>query len=232
MDDSTKTSKEELLAMAEKFVCPVHPDRQITDDRSVGCQECIEGKPEEFQVQRVKSHSKALETIENLFTQSYCTTHPRKEAQMFCKTEKIGRCLECISNQCGPSQHEFVEIKPLYHEKITESKRVQTLMTEYKDRYSQKAKRAFEKFETVEIERVNTAFDEFVKGIEQMRERTISDMHTRIDDYRRRLNCLHDQETAELEGILDPAKWESLQNAQLIAYNPKFNKSYRPEEKT
>jgi len=70
---SASVDLQELLRIAKKFTCPVHPDRDIREfcftDSTFGCQECVDYKPEEWSFAKTRSSTSAVKVIEKLISQ-------------------------------------------------------------------------------------------------------------------------------------------------------------------
>eukprot|EP00357_Protocruzia_adherens_P032825 CAMPEP_0114988186 /NCGR_PEP_ID=MMETSP0216-20121206/9451_1 /TAXON_ID=223996 /ORGANISM="Protocruzia adherens, Strain Boccale" /LENGTH=611 /DNA_ID=CAMNT_0002350923 /DNA_START=39 /DNA_END=1870 /DNA_ORIENTATION=- len=118
-----KPSRHLLISQAKEFLCPIHPDRDIKgfcfNDFTFCCFDCMDEKPEDFRVERVKNNQRALEIVERVFKKSTCEPHD-KEAVLFCTVENSGKCPQCVLSSCHPNGHQVADIKTLYDSKMEE----------------------------------------------------------------------------------------------------------------
>mmetsp|Transcript_4167 Transcript_4167/g.4639 ORF Transcript_4167/g.4639 Transcript_4167/m.4639 type:complete len:417 (-) Transcript_4167:2291-3541(-) len=147
------SSLEQLRKIADEFKCPAHPNKKLRGfcftDKTFGCEECIENKPEDSKVEFFRSSKMAIALLDELVIDCLCDAH-QSQIMFYCLEENFGKCPQCIAECCQPKKHEYEELPQLHKKMVPE---VESFFEKLQNLIP-----AFQKYEDIDISRAKDLY--------------------------------------------------------------------------
>eukprot|EP00357_Protocruzia_adherens_P034360 CAMPEP_0114977962 /NCGR_PEP_ID=MMETSP0216-20121206/3537_1 /TAXON_ID=223996 /ORGANISM="Protocruzia adherens, Strain Boccale" /LENGTH=330 /DNA_ID=CAMNT_0002339095 /DNA_START=14 /DNA_END=1003 /DNA_ORIENTATION=- len=179
-----KSDFEELLQIANSFICPRHLDKEIkmfcSTDGTFGCHDCINSKPEDWICERTKTKKHAIDLVYQYFREARCDIHPAELAIHFCTREHFGKCARCVA-KCFDRNHILSDLDSLYNSRMEKIIQMDSETGEFIEKKISDLQNQKEQYIEDQKVRINYEFDSYIAAIEQKREEVLNGLETKID---------------------------------------------------
>mmetsp|Transcript_4209 Transcript_4209/g.4700 ORF Transcript_4209/g.4700 Transcript_4209/m.4700 type:complete len:425 (-) Transcript_4209:97-1371(-) len=221
---SSFSNIQEMLKIAQGFMCPVHPHLRIkmfcVTERSFVCVRCLDEKPDYWEYKKVQTNQDAVKIVYEYFRESPCELHKSEIATHFCNSEGIAKCMDC-GRKCVREGHTLADIETLYSHNMDELKKIDDSVSNFRKKYFPFIEKEISNFISQEANRINQEFDQYISILNERRTEILAELPNRLSDY---LNSQHYLTQSSLNA------WNTLTDQTRKMHKSQLIKSFSPQD--